>query len=482
MLRHSRSMPTPDAPTLFLVHGVVALTLGAMLLAFWRTHRAMSCLALWALGIALLGLGTLLLGFRQILPAPLAAPLGNSLIIAGALAVWNGIRLFNGRPARWGLALVLWSLITSALVYFGVVSDVVAYRLIITSGAVALLCAAASDELFRFGPRPLTSIVVIAGVPLMLDTLALVMQIGWVAFHPLGSPAALTSAGGTPFLLIPIAANIVMVFGFVVMTAERSIQQQLALEARLYHSQKLEALGTLAGGIAHDLNNTLVPIVALTKSTAGRLPAQSRERKNLETVLQASERAGELVKQILAFSRERPVEKQELDLRPILQNAVDMLRATLPSTIRIQADFGPAPHVFADAGQMHQVVINLATNALQAIGAAMGMITLRLDAERPPAHAPAAAAGRQDWLHLGIADTGCGMSEAVRERIFEPFFTTKPVGRGTGLGLSVVHGIITNHGGHIIVESRLGHGTRFDIYLPGIDAKTGAARADTVPA
>ena len=235
------------------------------------------------------------------------------------------------------------------------------------------------------------------------------------------------------------------------------------LEGELQHSQKLEALGTLAGGVAHDLNNVLVPILALTKLTAARMPEGSPQRRNLDRVVAASHRAKGLVQQILAFSRKEEAAKQEVDLAAILREALSMLRASIPATIRIVEKVEAAPAIYGDPGQLHQVIINLVTNAAQAIGGGNGTIALAL---KP---APSPGEGRPDVL-LEVADDGCGMEEAVRSRIFDPFFTTKPVGEGTGLGLSVVHGIVAAHGGAIEVMSRIGEGSRFCVRLPSLVA------------
>jgi len=231
-------------------------------------------------------------------------------------------------------------------------------------------------------------------------------------------------------------------------------RREREMERQLLHLQKLEALGTLAGGVAHDLNNTLVPILALTKLTANRLPAESRERNNLVTVMEACERARSLVQRILAFSRKQNSEKRAFDLAATVREALRMLRASLPATMQIIERVADVPSFFGDSSQLHQVMVNLVTNAAQAIGTAMGTITVELRQDRDAA------------ICLAVRDTGCGMDEATAARIFEPFFTTKDVGQGTGLGLSLVHGIVSSHGGRIKVTSRVGEGTTFEIYLP----------------
>jgi PAS domain S-box-containing protein len=254
-------------------------------------------------------------------------------------------------------------------------------------------------------------------------------------------------------------------------TERRAAQQrQSELERQLLHSQKLDALGTLAGGIAHDLNNTLVPVIGLAKLTQERLAEGSRERANLNLIVKAGERARDLVQRILAFSRKDAPTRRPVDFAALLRDSLKILRASLPATLEIAEKIEEVPAILADPGQLHQIVINLVVNAAQAIGDKMGKITISLDM---------AATGVLGTLlpvvHLSVADTGHGMDEATQQRIFEPFFTTKPVGEGTGLGLSVVHGIVLQHGGRITVASSLGEGSRFDVLLPTIFEEKDAA-------
>ncbi|HWK48085.1 MAG TPA: ATP-binding protein [Stellaceae bacterium] len=236
---------------------------------------------------------------------------------------------------------------------------------------------------------------------------------------------------------------------------KRAEVERRELEQQLQHAQKIEALGQLAGGVAHDLNNALVPILALTELVLQDLPAGNHDRGPLELVLAGAKRARELVRQILAFSRSEQAARHEFDLADIAGEALLMLRATVPSTIALADSIEPALPMVGDPGQLHQVLVNLVMNAAQAIGDGQGTVTVQALRESDGSH-----------IRVSVADTGCGMDEATRARVFEPFFTTKEVGKGTGLGLSIVHGIITNHGGTIDVESSPGHGTRFDILLP----------------
>ena len=247
---------------------------------------------------------------------------------------------------------------------------------------------------------------------------------------------------------------------------KRAEEERRSLEMQLHNAQKLEAMGTLAGGMAHDLNNAMVPLLALTKLAVQALPEGSRERRRLELVQRGAERAREVAAQMLAFSREEKVETTSVDFPVVLREAMELLRASLPSTIRLETRISPVPLIVANAGQLSQVIVNLVNNASQAIGAGMGVIDVSLEPSSPPT---AVAGGKGGpWVRLAVTDTGCGMDEATRRRIFEPFFTTKQVGQGTGLGLSVVHGIVAAHGGTIEVSSRVGDGTRFDILLPSV--------------
>ncbi|HWK46131.1 MAG TPA: ATP-binding protein [Stellaceae bacterium] len=240
-------------------------------------------------------------------------------------------------------------------------------------------------------------------------------------------------------------------------TLKAAEAQQRALEMQLQHSQRLEALGTMAGGIAHDLNNTLVPILGLTQLMGEMLPETGGEREILGVIVDAATRAKGLVRQILAFSRKEQGHRKVFDFAALVREALTMTRSAIPATIQIDHNIQDIPLVDGDEGQFHQVLVNLITNAAQAIGSGTGgVITITLG---PAPDDPAA-------IRLTVQDSGCGMDEATRARIFEPFFTTKPVNEGTGLGLSVVHGIVSAHGGTISVASEPGQGCVFAMTLP----------------
>ncbi|MGN6529376.1 MAG: CHASE domain-containing protein [Burkholderiaceae bacterium] len=234
----------------------------------------------------------------------------------------------------------------------------------------------------------------------------------------------------------------------------RAEERRGALERQLRDAQKMEAIGTLAGGIAHDFNNILAAIIA-NAATARQDAARGEPvDASLAQVERAAVRARSLVQQILTFSRMQAQELRVQPLQPAVRESLAMLRATLPAQVALDVRLPAEPvHVRADATQVQQVVMNLCTNAWHALVGGEGRIEVGLEAA-------------DGWAHLWVADDGTGMDEATRARIFEPFFTTKQVGQGTGLGLAVVHGIVSVHGGTIAVESVPGVGSRFDLRLP----------------
>ncbi|MGH7124800.1 MAG: sensor histidine kinase, partial [Stellaceae bacterium] len=256
--------------------------------------------------------------------------------------------------------------------------------------------------------------------------------------------------------------------------AREAETQRRVLEDQLHHSQKLESLGTLAGGIAHDLNNTLVPVLAMAKLGLKRLDEQSPTRQYFELIHQAGTRARDLVKQVLAFSRKDSADRQPFRVHDVVEEALAMLRPTMPSILALERAIDPVPPIMGDPTQLHQVVVNLVTNAVHAIGMAFGTIAVSVSA------LPGAVRGGPGFVRISVRDTGCGMDEATQKRIFDPFFTTKAVGEGSGLGLSVVHGIVVGHGGTIRVESRPEHGACFIVDLPMVEEPTSDEGNDSV--
>jgi PAS domain S-box-containing protein len=253
----------------------------------------------------------------------------------------------------------------------------------------------------------------------------------------------------------------------------RAREERQKLEAQLRQAQKLETIGTLAGGVAHDFNNILTPIMVYAEMAAKRLSGDHATRSDLEHVIAGANRAKDLVKQILTFSRQTESERIVIELSSIVKEALKLLKASFPSTIAIEADIQTGcGEVLADPSQIHQLLMNLCTNAFHAMREKGGVLRVTLESvtvtEEAARMIPAISAG--EFVRLTVADTGCGMDERTQERIFEPFFTTKKVGEGTGLGLSVVHGIVTSYDGAITTQSEVGKGTLFEVYLPRMRA------------
>ena len=263
------------------------------------------------------------------------------------------------------------------------------------------------------------------------------------------------------------------------------VTKEMAMEEQLRQSQKMEAIGTLAGGIAHDFNNILGAIIGFTELSQDELPQDSPIRYNMEQVLTSSMRAKDLVKQILAFSRKSMGGRRPVQISLVIKEAIKLLRAIIPATIDIQQHIADEPVlVKADPTQIHQLMMNLCANAAQAMSEQGGVLEIRarfvhLDA-REIIQYPDIVPGR--YLQLTVRDTGMGIDPKIMNRIFEPFFTTKEVGKGTGMGLAVVHGIVKSHGGAIKVSCDPGRGTTFHVLLPTIAETQLESGHDETPA
>jgi signal transduction histidine kinase len=252
-------------------------------------------------------------------------------------------------------------------------------------------------------------------------------------------------------------------------TQRRNAEEELRkMERRLRLTHRLEAMGTLAGGIAHDFNNILGAILGYGEMALRSAPKGSRLRRDLDSIMTAGERGRALVDRVLAFSRSGLGERVAVHVEKVVREALDLLEAKLPAGIRVEAKLraGRAA-MLGDPTQVHQVLMNLVTNAVQAMPGG-GALLVSLDAVRGEAGRTATIGSveAQDYVVLTVADTGIGIQRDIIERIFDPFFTTKDVGTGTGLGLSLVHGIVTELGGAIDVASVPGQGSTFTVYLP----------------
>lgn len=247
-------------------------------------------------------------------------------------------------------------------------------------------------------------------------------------------------------------------------TQDLSDKKWQEMEDSVRQAQKMEALGALAGGIAHDFNNILFPIQAYSEILEEHSdPDVLNCAGEIKT---AARRAANLVRQILAFSRQSQQEVHPVEISLIIKEALKLIQASFPASIRIRSQIKPeCTVVLADPTSIHQIVMNLCTNARHAMDETGGTMSVRLEKyqEKQPIEGLKANA---PYLELAVTDTGCGIAPEIREKIFHPYFTTKPVGKGTGLGLSVVHGILKELGGTIVVESEVGTGTTVRIYLP----------------
>lgn len=257
---------------------------------------------------------------------------------------------------------------------------------------------------------------------------------------------------------------------------KKFLAKQENIEAAIQQSQKMESIGTLAGGIAHDFNNILSAVIGYAELALIDLPKGSNAQKDIDQVVKAGNRAKELVKQILTFSRKgQEVQQQPLQPTAIVKEALKFIRASLPTMIEIHETIDPGcGSISTNITNVHQVLMNLCTNALHAMEEGKGVLTVKLRQveleECDVIHEPGVSEG--SFVELMVSDTGCGIDKRTIERIFEPYFTSKEGGKGTGMGLALVHGIVQDSGGFIEVESESGKGATFHVYFPVIAEKT----------
>jgi len=252
----------------------------------------------------------------------------------------------------------------------------------------------------------------------------------------------------------------------------RDITEKLKLEFQLQQSQKMEAIGTLAGGIAHHFNNILGVIMGNTELAIHHVPEWNPANECLLEIRSASLRAKDIVRQILGFARKSPAGRKPIQITPIIKDSLNLLRASTPKTIEIRQSFScEFDTILADPTQVNQILMNLCTNALQAMREKGGVLEVELEDGKLDHDSVKQYEGITpgDYVKLVVRDTGCGMDPKIKERIFDPYFTTKGLAEGSGMGLPVVYGIVKNHDGAIRVESEPGKGTVIELLFPSID-------------
>jgi len=296
--------------------------------------------------------------------------------------------------------------------------------------------------------------------------------------HPAGTENIELSVGYRCYLALKFPLrdkddNIVGVCGFSHDITNQKIteKEKAILEAQLQQAQKMESIGTLAGGIAHDFNNILSPIMIHSEMGMMDLPSDSPTQHNLKEIYKAGERARDMVRQILAFSRKEEGERTVIKITSVLKEAIKMLRSFIPTTIDIHQKLeAESDTVFADPTQIHQVLLNLCNNAAHAMREKGGTLEVHLAREDldPETAEQYSNLNPGSYIKLTVSDTGSGIDNETMQKIFDPYFTTKDVGEGTGMGLAIIHGIVRGYDGDITVESELGKGTTFNVYLPRV--------------
>jgi signal transduction histidine kinase/ActR/RegA family two-component response regulator len=265
----------------------------------------------------------------------------------------------------------------------------------------------------------------------------------------------------------------------------QEMSERKRMEQELIQAHKMEAIGTLAGGIAHDFNNILSAIISYAEIGLYKQNIDDAKRKySFEQILQAGSRARDLVKQILTFSRQREQERVSVKTSVIIKEALKMLSATLPKNISIRQNItADSDMVLADPIQIHQILINLCTNAAHAMQEKGGVLEVSLHEVYidPQTETKVSDLPAGEYLEISVSDTGTGIEASVIERIFDPYFTTKQPGKGTGMGLSVVHGIARSHGGTITVDGAVGKGTTFHVYLPKLEGELTSTTEKEIP-
>lgn len=358
---------------------------------------------------------------------------------------------------------------------------------IINSTLDAILCVDKSHQIIVFNPTAATLFRCPAaqalGQPLvnfLPDAIHALSYSDITSHAQLGEMTGLTSQGESVPLEVSLSferhedGDIITLFIHDLTARKKMETHRTALESQLRESQKMQAIGTMAGGIAHDFNNIISAILGNVALARLDVPHEGPVQTSLNEIDHAGRRARDLVRQILTFSRNEPPHRVPLQLADVVHETLRLVKVTLPPHVSLQTSIdATAPPVLADATQIEQALLNLCTNAIHAMTEQNGILRVELSFNmRTTDDSMERRSGlRSQHVKLTVSDTGCGMSDATQQRIFEPFFTTKPVGQGTGLGLSVVHGIMRAHVGSVRVKSTLGQGSVFKLYFPVTDTE-----------
>ena len=269
-----------------------------------------------------------------------------------------------------------------------------------------------------------------------------------------------------------------------IMVVSFNITEKIEMESRLRQAQKMEAIGTMAGGIAHDFNNILSAILGYSELAIDEIPDYNPAKYQIEEVVKAGNRAKDLVKHILTFCRNEVQERVPLEVNSILKEALEFLRVTIPTTIEVKENLdGNSGNILADATQIHQVIINLCTNSAQAMEENGGVLEVSSSCLELSKNDLKNEPGMEDgvYVRLQFKDSGQGIDPENIDRIFDPYFTTKEVGKGSGMGLAVVIGIVKNHNGMITVQSKPGAGTTFNVYFPSVNLEVEKQAVENKP-
>lgn len=453
-----------DLRTLYFTLTAVAMVLAIVLLLIWKTQNSLTGIRPFTVAILFAVVGALLVSFRGAVPVAVSILGGNLCFTATLLLVLRSFRALRGKPGLPILEIAVPVLMTLGLAYFTFVDFDTAARIMVVESLFAAVSLFGAFDLFREKRPELKSgcnFVAVVFVIFSVSMAAIVAATFFVGADPVYLQTRTTVAAST--VLVTLGALIGWTLGFLWIAYELS-------QARLRQVEKLDAVGRLAGGIAHELNNILTPISGLTSALLHKMGPDDGNRRPLEMVLHASSRAAELVRGILTFGqRQHAMMPKKIDISAVVRDSVDALRADLPDSLTVTATIEDATgSVVADAEYIRLVLGNLVSNAIDAMKATPGRLEVSLAAVQITAKLDAEALGLAPgaFARLTVADNGTGMNETTLKQAIDPFFTTKDVGMGVGLGLSVVNGIAAMAGGALRLSSVPGLGTSAEVYLP----------------